>query len=613
MSRGIFALFSLLLLGFGLLSAEAILSNSVVIDEYAHVPAGVAYWRDGLFSMYDENPPLVKLLTSLPVHLSGAVMDYSKVGSSRRWEFPVSHDFRRANAARYFELFHAARFVVTIMAVVCGLLLYHWAARDGGPAVGLACASLWFTDPNVIAHSTIATTDIGTTLAGFAATYLFLRYLRAPRDLRAIGAGIGLGMALGSKFSMILLLPAWAVIAALVRPPRIADWMTTLGASARSGVLIGLVALSTLSGLYGFRGIPTKLGDVPLMSPLLCGVGDQSTIGEIHGNRFRGTWLGAISLPVPRDYLVGFDSQLFEQQSGGFANVSGGRIVNGGFWYSPLKTLLLKTPPGTLLLLIAAIVSISLAARRVATVDFVPWVIPALLLGTLCAQGGGLNFAYRYLLPALPFVLLGMGKFFRDALASPRGRVFSVACLVGNVVSLANIWPDYLCYGNDLVGGSGAVRREFLGSNFDWGQDLLRLKRWADGHPRLRPLAVSYYGPMRPSEVGIDTFPLPAEFLEFGDRSSTRVPVDFYWAVSSNMLNGLNGLIDVDGSPNIREGVITSTVLDPRRAVDRVGRSIYIFRVEAGWSNADGPNRPRACDLSGCISAPKPFENTATP
>ncbi len=53
-----------------LLSGECIRSNPVMLDEYAHVPAGVSNWDLGRHFLYRENPPFVRLLSSFPVWLS---------------------------------------------------------------------------------------------------------------------------------------------------------------------------------------------------------------------------------------------------------------------------------------------------------------------------------------------------------------------------------------------------------------------------------------------------------------------------------------------------------------------------------------------------------------
>lgn len=49
-----------------LLAFRGIRENSVTIDEFAHMPAGYAYWRTGDFSIYARNPPLIKLIETIP-------------------------------------------------------------------------------------------------------------------------------------------------------------------------------------------------------------------------------------------------------------------------------------------------------------------------------------------------------------------------------------------------------------------------------------------------------------------------------------------------------------------------------------------------------------------
>src|SRR5579883_1777075 len=93
------------------LAGENIRSNPVVIDEYAHVPAGLSYWDFGRHYLYRENPPLVRLLTSLPVWLSTPRISYRKADPSIRSEWEVGRDFIRANGSRHHFLIGEARCV----------------------------------------------------------------------------------------------------------------------------------------------------------------------------------------------------------------------------------------------------------------------------------------------------------------------------------------------------------------------------------------------------------------------------------------------------------------------------------------------------------------------
>src|SRR6478672_11471273 len=66
------ALAALLVLHAALMAASA-LWNSVTFDEYAHLPAGVAYWWYGWrgFAIHNLSPPFLRLWAAGPVVMFG--------------------------------------------------------------------------------------------------------------------------------------------------------------------------------------------------------------------------------------------------------------------------------------------------------------------------------------------------------------------------------------------------------------------------------------------------------------------------------------------------------------------------------------------------------------
>jgi len=50
--------------------------------------------------------------------------------------------------------------------------------------------------------------------------------------------------------------------------------------------------------------------------------------------------------------------------------------------------------------------------------------------------------------------------------------------LLATTVSTLRVYPHQLVYFNEVSGGPENGYRHLLGSNFDWGQDLLLVKRW---------------------------------------------------------------------------------------------------------------------------------------
>lgn len=152
----------------------------------------------------------------------------------------------------------------------------------------------------------------------------------------------------------------------------------------------------------------------------------------------------------------------------------------------------------------------------------------------------------------------------------------------------------------------------FLGSNFDWGQDLFRLKRWANDHPRLRPLAVAYYGPMVPTEIGLATDLPPAVFFQHPHEvPAGDLRADLYFAISSNGLHALPCHI-VGGVGAGAVGLVRSPLLRPENAVVRVGHSIYVFRIGPRGGSSGG-NRLAADGLMGCIKQIEPEDLRDTP
>ncbi|MGC8639027.1 MAG: glycosyltransferase family 39 protein [Isosphaeraceae bacterium] len=582
----IYILFSVFLV----IQNSNIRSNCVTVDEFAHVPAGVSQWERGTFSLYRENPPLIRFLTALPVWLANPRTNYwrERTGPGIRKEWEVGQDFAYANAARYLEMITQARLVVVLLGIACGALIFHWARElHGGPAA-VVCAFLWLLDPSVFAHSGVATVDVGAAAVGLLATYWFWRFLGEPSWFRLLLAGTGLGLAQASKFTMLALYPAWTAMA-LVRGLH-PDGRPPVGGSRAAGALrvcaIFLLSLVVLNACYLFQGTGTPLGDFRFISAALRGGTGQVGSEAPASNRFQGSALGCLRIPLPRDYVLGFDSQKHEEE-GGHANLVAGRLERRGNLLSPLTTLLYKLPFGTIALLAVASVAATWRASRCKRVSLgrAAVALPAVfLIAGLCSQTG-VNWAVRHSLPALPYVLVAAGGFIGDALRTRAGKMFVIACLAFNANEVRQFHSQFLAYTNQLAGGYEEGYRYFLGSNYDWGQDLIRLKHWVDAHPEFQPIVVSCYGAIDPRLVGLSVTALPEMPTPNGGERRESFQ-SYYLATSSNLLHGLPlPLLRTDGR------VVFGRLASERpwtelRPVARVGRSIFVYRITSASYDA---------------------------
>ncbi len=194
------------------------------------------------------------------------------------------------------------------------------------------------------------------TALGITAAYMFWRWLRVPTWTGAFFSGVLLGAALLTKLTWIIVLALWPMLWLVCRQP----WRRNTGSPARPAeiaqlALILAAALYTLNAGYGFEGSLTRLGQYQFVSQSLGG-----NVGPRHdaprGNRFAGTWLGALPVPLPKNYVLGIDLQKRDFERG-FWSYLRGQWRYGGWWYYYLYGLAVKVPLGTWALAIAAVLA----------------------------------------------------------------------------------------------------------------------------------------------------------------------------------------------------------------------------------------------------------------
>lgn len=104
--------------------------------------------------------------------------------------------------------------------------------------------------------------------------------------------------------------------------------------------------------------------------------------------------------------------------------------------------------------------------------------------------------------------------------------------------------PYFLSYFNEFGGATRNGYRYVTDSNYDWGQDLLRLQSWVAAHPEVDKIAVDYFGGGNPKYYLNDCAAPRKESVPFcaeNWRSSRGDPAGQgirWFAVSINQLEG---------------------------------------------------------------------------
>ncbi len=124
-----------------------------------------------------------------------------------------AHEFMEYNASDYFELFTRARLWMPLFSVIGGLAVFFWSRALYGNLGGLLSLALWIFCPNILAHTRLVTTDMGATSLGALATFVFWLFLKRPSWSRTCIAGVCLGLAQLTKFSLLLLYGVWPILA----------------------------------------------------------------------------------------------------------------------------------------------------------------------------------------------------------------------------------------------------------------------------------------------------------------------------------------------------------------------------------------------------------------
>lgn len=571
--------------------------TSPVLQEPAHLAAGLSHWQQNHYALYRVNPPAVRMLAALPLLFGDVATDWTRVSRDplRRTEFVVGQDFLRASAGRLESLFFWPRVAVLPLSVV-GLVVCYWWSRDlFGPRSGLLAASLWTFSPTVLGHASLITPDAHAAALAVAAMYGFFRWLRQPSGGSALIAGIALGVAQLFKTTLLLLYPVlpilWLVRIATVRPARAQRELIELG------LMLG-VSVVVLDTGYGFSGVGTRLGDYCFRSELLGGAAP----GGPCRNRFIGTLLENVVVPLPADYVQGIDAQRvdFEQQRRSYLR---GRWQVGGWSYYYLYATLIKTPLGGLALAGLSMVGMIASRRlRVGWLHEATLLLPMLTIFTVVSSQTGFSIHPRYVLPALPMGLIWISRVADTAFRSPRvGRAWRVATLSSATMFVASsLWcfPHSLSYVHELAGGPREGHRQLLDSGYAWGQDLYHLKRWVERRDSPEPLYLLAFSYLNPADIGLD-YQAPSGEASQWRASDGDLPPGWY-AVDVNYLMGSDEPAPRPTGERLTLG-LWGDVLDQlrrRTPVARVGYSFWIYRIAAREARQTGASgRPSPCRL----------------
>lgn len=476
------------------LAWSAAATDSVTVDEPAHVTAGYASLVTGDYRLSPDHPPLARWLLALPLLAQPVRWQAVETEAWRTGDiFTLGNDFfERWNDGQ--SLIRASRGVA--IALLLGLIatVGRMAQKlHGLPGSLLAMAIVAF-DPTWLAHGHLATIDVPFALAALLTIASAHRWLERPGPSE-------LALLAGAFAALTLVKLSWPIVVpALVAMAVSARWRQGLKAIVRTLALAGgalaLTSVVAIWAAYGFRFAATPPGTPAGVHMLVL-----SDYARPLPRSSAEAWEAVLHDPVtavdrrgpvvpvlraahaghllPEAYLYGL-AYVGKSTSNRAAYLRGEYSTNGFASYFPWA-LAVKTPLPTLMLFAAGLVALAFRMRPGGG----RWNPLAIGLGVFAATdfvslaGSSLNIGYRHLLPVTAVLAIAAGALGPSLLPWRARRPIAVAvgaALAWLVAGTLLAAPHWIGYFNEAAGGWQNGHRYLLDSNLDWGQDLLRLR-----------------------------------------------------------------------------------------------------------------------------------------
>jgi hypothetical protein len=500
---------TLMLTGFFLLSLSLAWQESTTEDEKAHVPASYSSVRFGDMRLNPEHPPLIKDLAGIPLQF----MSLSFPTDSAQWQTGVNEQwsigdmFIHQNDAEWVMFW--ARFPIILIAVLFGFCIYRFTKAFAGTVAGLFALLLYVADPNVIAHGHYVTTDLGIAAFIFLAIVFFVRFLRKPTLGNTLLFGVFFALAELAKFSAILLYPYFALIIlayALTRP--------------KSDTIHDSHFLFAIKQLFSYTF--KYLGALVVCFALIWTLYFFNTVNEpgikmvetakdffqqdnlpAHFAIDTVTSLSGSGATKPfAQYLLGF-FKVFSRFEGGNTHYFLGTVTpDASPWYFPIVFTLKETLPFLFFLVFGGVYTVVRIVKVFAGKSARTWhtvishsiqshitqytMFGFVVLYAFVSITGNLNIGFRHLFPIIPLLEVLIAKTVFDFIRrkgfhgehASRVALTVLAFWIFAIPVLA--YPSYLSYFNEAAGGPKNGYRYVTDSNYDWGQDMRRLRDFVD-------------------------------------------------------------------------------------------------------------------------------------
>lgn len=598
-----------------ILAIASIWNDAVTMDESPHTVAGYSYIKFKDMRINPEHPPLIKDLAGLPLQFLNLNFPEDRPSWQKnvndQWTLGAQFLYESGNDPD--KIIFWARMGPIFVMLLLGFYVFKWAREEFGDKTALMALTLYTFSPTILAHGRLVTTDIGASAGIFISTYYFVRYLRDKSagwlTKNFFLASLTTGLALAAKFSTFLIIPLFGLLALIYGYIKTDDsFKQKIWMSFRHGVMsvciIAAAFVIVIWPIYQWHtwNYPPERQKADTILNL-GSFGERITADSI-------IWMS--DKPVLRPFAQYFHGFLMviQRAVGGNTTYFMGEVSAAG-WRSYFPTVyLLKEPLAKHIMIVIALYGflklfIANAPKRAREKSLIAalkhWaknnfhevaMLGFIALYWLTTIRSNLNIGVRHIIPTFPFVYIlisaeinkwaAMKNEIIDLARFPLGAIKNVLSSYFKIfsryalVTILLLWyalgtifvfPHFIAYFNELIGGPKNGYKYVVDSNLDWGQDLKRLSQYVEKN-HINKIAVDYFGGGSPRYYLGD---------KFESWWSSRGPYKGYFAISATFLQNARG----NPAPGfIKKPEDSYLWLKDKKPITIIGHSIFVYKLE---------------------------------
>ena len=612
-------------------------TDSAIDDELAHIPAGYGYVHNLDYRLNPEHPPLVKALAMLPVLFLNPTYPTNTAAWTTelngQWDMGTAFLYGSGNDAN--AIIQTARVMPILLTILTIVFVYLLARRLMGDWWALLPTFLFAFDPTILAHGHYVTTDVGAAFGVIFSTYFFLKFIESPSTKHLWWAGLAFGVAQITKFStpLVTILFIFLTLVLWLREV-IMQWNVTdptrrfkkflMRGLRYSWKLILIIVIGYVFIVYPIYFLFT------LHYPIARQISDMTTTlasfatgptpaGQLcHGMRCLADldiWMAKNPVTRPyAQYLFGL-LMVLQRADAGNTIYFLGHIVNSGGWiYFPVLFLLKEPIPTLIIIFLALGLAAAWVTKKAARgqilkniLDYLGTHFTEFSMASFIVLYWGysmhspLNIGIRHIIPTLPFIFILAGGVLkkwvtrieppslqtmalaaRSLFLSSLKYIFLVVLLAWLFLETMFAAPYFLSYFNEFGGGVWGGYHYVTDSNYDWGQDLLRLRSFVSAHPEIDTIAVDYFG------GGSPKYYLGNGEIDWSSAKGNPAGQGIHWfAISVNQLQGAIEPLVAGETRDASDTYSWLTALRPSASGMgnvpppdyRVGTSIFVYKL----------------------------------